>query len=137
MRRSRAVHVDQEHTMTSNKAARLTTVAFAPLAIAAIALVGAAPAVAATPVAHQQIVVTAAASDDSLSNAQQPAGGTGIDPGPQTAPDIASVPDQAGVDSSDLGLRAGGTGIDPGPSAPADAPSGPGLQDGGEPAGAV
>jgi hypothetical protein len=41
------------------------------------------------------------------------------------------------VDSSDLGLRAGGTGIDPGPSAPADSPSGPGLQDGGEPAGAV
>jgi hypothetical protein len=112
-------------------------VAFATLAIAAIALVGAAPAVAATPAAHQQIVATAAASDDSLSNAQQPAGGTGIDPGPQTAPDIASVPDQAGVDSSDLGLRAGGTGIDPGPSAPADAPSGPGLQDGGEPAGAV
>jgi hypothetical protein len=137
MRRAAPVRIDRELTMTSTKAARLTAVAFAPLAIAAIALVGAAPAVAATPAGHQQIVATAAASDNSLWNDGEPAGGTGIDPGPQTAPDIPGIPDQAGVDSSDLGLRAGGTGIDPGPSAPADTPSGPGLEDGGEPAGAV
>ena len=61
----------------------------------------------------------------------QPAGGTGIDPGPNAAPDIEPGAGPA------LGERAGGTGIDPGPSAAPDTPSGPGDEDGGEPAGAI
>jgi hypothetical protein len=61
----------------------------------------------------------------------QPAGGTGIDPGPDAAPDFEPGAGPA------LGQRAGGTGIDPGPSAAPDTPSGPGDEDGGDPAGGI
>jgi hypothetical protein len=40
-------------------------------------------------------------------------------------------------DQYDDGEPAGGTGVDPGPAAPPDTPSGPGLADGGEPAGVI
>ena len=51
-----------------------------------LALAAAAPAIAATSAgAHQQIVATAAAApDNSLLDDGEPAGGTGVDPGPAT-----------------------------------------------------
>jgi hypothetical protein len=118
--------------MKSTRASKIVAAAVAPVAAAAILLTAPAPAFAAV---SYPIVSVAAASDDALWDDGQPAGGTGIDPGPQTAPDLAGVPE--GVDSSELGERAGGTGVDPGIAAPPDTPSGPGLEDGGEPAGAV
>jgi len=120
--------------MKSGRASKIVAAAVAPLAAAAIMLTTPAPAFAA--VSHP-IVNASAASDDSLWDDGEPAGGTGVDPGPQTAPDLPGIPDQPGIDSSELGQRAGGTGVDPGIAAPPDTPSGPGLEDGGEPAGAV
>ncbi len=121
--------------MKSTKASKIALAALAPLAMAAIAVSAGAPA--ATAAQGQVFAAGATAGDDSLWDDGEPAGGTGVDPGPQTAPDLAGIPDQAGIDSSSLGERAGGTGVDPGISAPADTPSGPGLEDGGEPAGAI
>ncbi len=127
--------------MKSTKATKIASVVLAPLAMAAITLAAAAPAMAASPAQvgafaqERTVTAVAAGSDDSLWDDGEPAGGTGVDPGPQTAPDLPGIPE--GYDSSDLGQRAGGTGVDPGPSAPPDTPSGPGDEDGGEPAGAV
>jgi len=121
--------------MTYTKAAKMTSAA--ALAMAAIITFGAAtPAIAS---ADDHIVnAGASASYGDQYDDGEPAGGTGVDPGPQTDPDLPGIPDQAGVsDLSDLGQRAGGTGVDPGPAAPPDTPSGPGLADGGEPAGVI
>ncbi len=118
--------------MKRTKATKVASVALAPLAMAAsLAPVGG--------LAQEQTVnAVASGSDDSLWDGGQPAGGTGVDPGPETAPDVPGIPDQAGVaDLTNVGQPAGGTGIDAGPSAPPDTPSGPGLADGGEPAGAI
>jgi hypothetical protein len=126
----------KEHIMNT-KAAKMAAAAFA---LAVITIGAAAPATAAViPAPNAQVVnVAASAADGDLYDDGEPAGGTGIDPGPQTAPDVAGIPDQAGVsDLDDIGQRAGGTGVDTGPIAPPDTPSGPGLADGGEPAGAV
>jgi hypothetical protein len=95
-------------------AAAGAAIGFAPVAIAA-------PSAAGAPL-H-------AASAGFLTD--QPAGGTGIDPGPNAAPDLEPGAGPA------LGERAGGTGIDPGPTAAPDTPSGPGDQGDGDPAGAI
>ncbi|OBK71881.1 hypothetical protein [Mycobacterium sp. 1274761.0] len=108
-----------------------------------MALAVSAPAAAATPgpsgVFAQSHSFKAEPGDDgSQWDDASPAGGTGVDTGPQTAPDVAAIPEGAGVpDSSAVGQDAGGTGTDPGLILPPDTPSGPGLDDGGEPAGAI
>ena len=106
--------------------------AAAPLATAAV-VAAAAPGFAASPVT----LVAAFSSDDPQWDGGDPAGGTGVDAGPQTAPDLAGIPEDAGIDSSQVDEAAGGTGVDPGVTAPPDTPSGPGLEDGGDPAGAI
>jgi len=117
----------------NTKAAKL---AAAALAMAVITIGAAAPASAATE--NHIVNAGATASYGDQYDDGEPAGGTGVDPGPQTDPDLPGIPDQASVsDLSDLGQRAGGTGVDPGPVAPPDTPSGPGLADGGEPAGVI
>lgn len=110
----------------------VTTVVFAPLALGAIAL--AAPAVAAPAFMTDEVSGCPQAQFDG----GEPAGGTGVDTGPQTAPDVPGIPEGSCVaDSSAVGQDAGGTGDDPGLVVPPDTSSGPGLNDGGEPAGAI
>src|SRR5690242_13617635 len=66
--------------------------AAAPLATAAVAVAAAAPSFAASPVT----LVAAFSSDDPQWDGGDPAGGTGVDAGPQTAPDLAGIPEDAG-----------------------------------------
>lgn len=129
--------------MTRRTATTLASRVAAPLAMAAIAFAAVTPATASAFPGQDVIgsdhgLIAAMASDVDTWDGGEPAGGTGIDPGPQTAPDVAGIPDQAGVpDLANVGEPAGGTGIDAGPAAPPDTPSGPGLADGGEPAGGI
>lgn len=131
--------MSEEHTMGITKASAVAAAALAPLASAAIAIAASAPAIAddGADAASPIRLAAAYASDDPQWDGSDPAGGTGIDPGPQTAPDIPGVPESAGIDAAEVGDPAGGTGIDPGFQAPPDTPSGPGLEDGGEPAGGI
>ena len=126
--------------MTRTNGTRFASKVVAPLAMAAIAAALVAPATASASPGNglTDHVVAVMASDGDTWDGGEPAGGTGVDTGPQTAPDVAGIPDQAGVpDLANVGEPAGGTGIDTGPAAPPDTPSGPGLEDGGEPAGGI
>ena len=129
--------------MTRTKATRFAPKVVAPLAMAAIAIaVVAPPTASALPgnglTATNHGFVAAMRTDDDTWDGGEPAGGTGVDAGPQTVPDVAGIPDQTGVpDIANVGEPAGGTGLDAGPAAPPDTPSGPGLEDGGEPAGGI
>ncbi len=124
--------------MGSTKFSAFAAAALAPVAMTAIGVAAAAPAVAdslaGAPAAQ---LVGAYSVDDPQWDGGDPAGGTGVDAGPQTAPDLAGVPEDAAIDSSEVDEAAGGTGVDAGLAAPPDTPTGPGLEDGGEPAGGI